>query len=52
MHAAGKDRRKAGQNSGILTVHLEAGFADLGRNSGPTEINGKTSMGQNFTPGN
>lgn len=35
-----------------FTVHLEAGFADLGQNSGPTEINGKTSVRQDFTPGN
>lgn len=35
-----------------FTVHLETGFEDLGRNSGPTEINSKTSVGQNFTPGN
>lgn len=35
-----------------FTVHLEAGFEDLGRNLGSTEINGKTSMGQNFIPGN
>lgn len=36
----------------VFYLHLEAGFEDLGQNSGPTEINGKTSVGQNFTPGN
>lgn len=35
-----------------FTVHMEAHFADLGWNSGPAEINGKTSVGQNFTPEN